>query len=120
MKPKQSHIDDDDRLTPEEERGIAFGIAQGEAGLTYGPFGKGDISLSRFLKRQEATHRVNLRIPTVLFDYLTREAKRFGMTVSELMTTIIETHQFKDQDRQLILMAVGRRSSKAAKKKQKK
>ena len=98
--------DDDDRLTPKEERSLAFGIAQGDAGLTYGPFQKGGLSLQAFMKVSRPTRRVSIRIPAVLYEYLQTEAKRFGMRPGELMSTIVETHQFKDRDRQLILLAV--------------
>jgi hypothetical protein len=54
--------------------------------------------METFLKRSKRTRRVNIQIPGVLFDYLKREAKRFGMTAEELIATIVETHQFKDQD----------------------
>jgi hypothetical protein len=108
MKQRLRPLDDDDRLTPEEERGLAFGIAQGEAGLTYGPFEKGGLSMETFFKRSRRSCGVNIRIPTVLFDYLKHEAKRFGMTAEDLIATIVNTHQFKDQDRQLIMLAVER------------
>ena len=112
MKRKIQPIDDDDRLTPDEERGLAYGIAQGDAGLTYGPFEENGLSLRTFLKRSKRTHRANIRIPSVLFTYLKQEAKRFGMTAEELMVAILETHQFKNQDRQLILSALDRTSTK--------
>src|SRR5437016_6012062 len=105
MKRKSQPIDDE-RLTPEQERGLAFSIAQGDAGLTYGPFDLKALSFKRFLKRSKRTRRVSFRIPEILFDYLAAEAKRFGMTTGELMRTILETHQFKDHDRQLILLAI--------------
>jgi hypothetical protein len=108
MKRKPQPIDDDDRLTPDEERGLARGIAQSKAGLTYGPFEKGGISLQTFLKRNEQLRPVAIEIPTVLFDHLKREGKRFGMTPEELMVTILKTHQFKNRDRQMIMLAVDR------------
>jgi hypothetical protein len=114
---RRASSDDDERLTPEEERSIGYGVAEAKAGLTYGPFGKGDISLGMFLKRQKATRRVSLPIPVILYNYLEKETKRFGMTATELMATIIETHRFKDQDRQLILMAMDQRTTTAGRKK---
>jgi hypothetical protein len=114
---------DDDRLTPENERSLAFGVAQGKAGLTYGPFEKGGLSWRAFMKARERTQRVSVRIPAVLLEYLQTEAKRFGLKPGELMSCILETHQFKDQDRQLILLAVDpsasnkRKSSKSKSKK---
>jgi hypothetical protein len=42
-------IDDDGLLT--SERHIAFGEDQGKAGLTYGPFRKGGLSLRTFIER---------------------------------------------------------------------
>ena len=68
---------DDDRLTPEDERSLAFGIAQGNAGLTFGPFEKGGLSLRAFMKAREGSRRVSIQIPAVLFEYLQTEAKRF-------------------------------------------
>jgi hypothetical protein len=44
-------IDDDGLLTSEDERHIAFGEDQGKAGLTYGPFRKGGLSLRTFIER---------------------------------------------------------------------
>jgi hypothetical protein len=110
MKRKSQPIDGDDRLTPDEERGLAYGIAQSDAGLTYGPFAKSGLSLQAFLKRSKRTRHVSIRVPMVLFTYVKQEAKRFGMTVEELMVTILETHQFKDRDRQMIMLAVDRAS----------
>jgi hypothetical protein len=106
MKRKSQPIDDDDRLTPDEERGLTYSIAQGDAGLTYGPFGKSGLSLQAFLQRSKRTRHLSIRVPTVLFTYLKQETKRFGMTVEELMVTVLETHQFKDRDRQMIMLAV--------------
>jgi hypothetical protein len=106
MGRKTSAPINDDRLTPEEERQIGFGIAQGEAGLTYGPFEKGGLSMPAFMKACERKRRVSIRIPDVLYEYLQAEAERLGMRPGELMTTILETHQFKDRDRQAILLAV--------------
>jgi hypothetical protein len=37
------------------------------------------------IERVNRTRQVSIRIPTVLFDYLTSEAERFGMSVSELI-----------------------------------
>src|SRR5258708_36832286 len=110
MKRKSQPIDDDDRLTPDQERGLAYSIAQGDAGLMYGPFEKKGLSLQTFLKRSKRTRRVSVRIPAVLFAYLKQEAKRFGMTPEELMVTILETHKFKDRDHQMIMLAVERAS----------
>jgi hypothetical protein len=110
MKRKSQPIDDNDRLTPDQERGLAYSIAQGNAGLTYGPFEKGGISLQTFLTRTEQLRRVAIEIPAVLFDQLKRDGKRFGMTPEELMVTILKTHQFKDRDRQMIMLAVDRAS----------
>ncbi len=59
-----------------------------------------------FMKVSRPTRRVSIRIPVVLYEYLQTEAKRFGMRPGELMSTIVQTHQFKDRDRQLILLAV--------------
>ena len=111
-KKRSSPIDDDDRLSPEEERGLRYSMAQGDAGLTYGPFGKGWRSFEAFLKLTRQKRGVSLRLPAVLVDYLTTEAKRFGMTAPELMAVILQTHQFKNQDSQLIIMAVTRTSRK--------
>jgi hypothetical protein len=110
MKRKSQPIDGNDRLTPDQERDLAFSIVQGDAGLTYGPFGKKGLSLQTFLKRSKRTRSVRVQIPSVLFTYLKQEAERFGMTVEELMVTILETHQFKDRDRQMIMLAVDRAS----------
>jgi hypothetical protein len=112
MKRKSQPIDDDDRLTPDQERGLAYGIAQGDAGLTYGPFETKGLSLQTFLNRSKRTRRASIRIPAVLFTYLKQEAKRFGMTGEELMVAILETHQFKNQDRQLILLTLDRAFTK--------
>jgi hypothetical protein len=97
---------DDDRLTPEDERSLAFGIAQGNAGLTFGPFEKGGLSLRAFIKARERTRRVSIKVPTILYDYFQTEANRFGMTSGDFMSTILQIHKFKDQDHQLILLAV--------------
>ena|ERR1039457_3587453 len=99
-------INDDDRLTPEEERHVRFGTAQCEAGLSYGPFEKGGLSLGTFMKACKQTRRVSIQIPTILYEYLDTEAKRFGMRPGALMASILQTHHFKDRDRQLILLAV--------------
>src|SRR5580704_19422968 len=112
MKRRFQPIDEDGRLTPDEERGLAQSIAQGDAGLTYGPFEKKSLSLQTFLKRSKRTRRASIRIPAVLFTYLKQEAKRLGLTPEELMVAILETHQFKNQDRQLILLAIDRASTK--------
>src|SRR5437762_12292185 len=114
MRRKFQPINDDDRLTPDQERGLEHGIAQGDAGLTYGPFEKRGLSLQTFLKRSKRTRRASIRVPAVLFTYLEQEAKRFGMTAEELMVAILETHHFKNQDRQLILLALDRASTKRA------
>jgi hypothetical protein len=106
MNRKSSTPIDDDRLTPEDERSLAFGVSQGKAGLTYGPFEKGGLSLRAFIKARERTRRVSIRIPAALLEYLQTEAKRFGMRPGELMSCILQIHQFKDRDRQLILLAV--------------
>ena len=71
MKRKSAPIDDD-RLTPEQEQGLAYGIAQGDAGLSYGPFGKTDLSMQTFMKLTKRTRGVNIRIPAVLFNYCKR------------------------------------------------
>jgi hypothetical protein len=89
--------DDDDDVTLEERRAVAFGAVQAKAGLTYGPFEKGGLSLSAFLKRHDRTRRVSIRIPEVLLKHRQHEAWRFGMRAGELMRIILETHQFKDQ-----------------------
>ena len=106
MNRKSSTPTDDDRLTPEDERSLAFSVAQTKAGLTYGPFEKGGLSLRAFMKARERTRRVSIRIPAVLLEYLQTEAKRLGMRPGELMACILQIHQFKDRDRQLILLAV--------------
>lgn len=41
-----------------------------------------------------------------IHEYLQTEAKRFDMGPGEFMATILQIHQFKDRDRQLILLAV--------------
>ena len=87
---------------------MAHSIAQGDAGLMYGPFEKKSLSLQTFLKRSKRTRRASIRIPAVLFTYLKQEAKRFGMTAEELMVAILETHKFKDRDHQMIMLAVER------------
>lgn len=110
MKLKSKTIDADDRLTPEEERGLAHGIAQCNAGLTYGPFQKGATPLQIFLKRNKQLQRVHIEIPKILIDHLKKESTRFGMTVDELMVCILETHQLKDRDRQMIMLAADRAS----------
>jgi hypothetical protein len=106
MHRKSSTPIGDDRLTPDDERSLAFGVAQGKAGLTYGPFEKGGMSLRAFIKAREQKRRVSIRIPVILLEYLQTEAKRFGMRPEELMSCILQIHQFKDRDRQLILLAV--------------
>jgi hypothetical protein len=107
MNRKPSTPIDDDRLTPEEERSLAFAVAQGKAGLSYGPFEKGRLSLRAFMKARERTRRVSIRVPAILHEYLQTEANRFGMTSGDLIATILQIHKFKDQDRQLILLAIG-------------
>jgi len=107
MKPKSSTpIDDDDRLTPKEERRLGCSIAQSKSGLNYGPFESGGLSLRAFMKACKRTRRVSIRIPAILYEYLQAEGKRFDMRPGELMATILQIHQFKDRDRQLILLAV--------------
>jgi hypothetical protein len=64
------------------------------------------------MKASERTRRVSIRIPSVLYDYLQTEAKRFNLRPGELITTILQVHQFKDRDRQLILLAVDAAVSK--------
>src|SRR5438552_11766255 len=90
MNRKPSTPIDDDRLTPEEERSLAFAVAQGKAGLSYGPFEKGGMSLRAFMKARERTRRVSIRVPAILHEYLQTEAKRFGMRSGELMATILK------------------------------
>ncbi len=111
MKRKSSTPIDDDRLTPEEEKALAFSIVQSKAGLNYGPFEKDGPSLRAFLQRCQRTRRVNIRVPAILYEYLQTEAKRFGMRPGELMACILQIHQFKDRDRQLILLAVDHAAS---------
>lgn len=111
MKRKSSTPIDDDRLTPEQETALAFSIVQSKAGLTYGPFEKGGLSLRAFTKVHEGSRRVSIRIPAILHEYLQTEAKRFGMRPGELMSCTLQIHQFKDRDRQLILLAVDRSAS---------
>ena len=111
MKRRSSTPIDDHQLTPEEEKSLAFSIVQSKAGLTYGPFEKGGLSLREFMKVHEGTRRVSIRIPAILHEYLQTEAKRFGMSPAELMSCILQIHQFKDRDRQLILLAVDRAAS---------
>jgi hypothetical protein len=106
MNRKSSPPIDDDRLTPEEERSLAFGVAQGNAGLTYGPFEKRGLSLRAFMKARERTRRVSIQVPAILYEYFQTEANRFGMRSGEFMATILQIHKFKDQDRQLILLAI--------------
>lgn len=101
--------DDDERLTPAEKRRLDFSIAQGKAGLTYGPFDDVGRSLNLLTKASKHTHRATIQIPAALFDYLKTEAKRLGMGVGELMATILETHRFADSDQQLIMRAVAHR-----------
>lgn len=113
MKRKSQPTDDVERLTPDQERKLAYGVAQGDAGLTYGPFGGKGLSLETFLKRSKRTRRVSIRVPAVLLSYLNQEAKRFGLTPEELMVVILETHQFKDRDQKMIMLAVDRASRKS-------
>ena len=106
MNRKPSTPIDDEHLTPEEERQLAFSVAQGRAGLTYGPFASGALSLQAFMKARKRMLRVSIRIPAILYKYLQTEAKRFDMGPGKLMATILQIHQFNDRDRQLILLAV--------------
>jgi len=105
-KRKSAPIDDDDRLTPEQERDLEYSITQGDAGLTYGPFGAKGLSMQTFFKGTRRIRSVTIQVPTVLLTYLRKDAKRFNLTVEELIALIVETHQYKDQDRQLILLAI--------------
>lgn len=99
-----------DELTPEQRReinaSIAIGEAQAKAGLTYGPFDAIDDMARLLSKAHETKKRISIEIPRVLIEYLEREAKRLGLTAAELIVTILETHQFADRDRQLIIMAI--------------
>jgi len=49
---------------------------------------------------------LSISIPEILSKHLKKEAKRFDMGPEELIATILQTHQFKDEDRQLILLAI--------------
>jgi hypothetical protein len=72
--------------------------------------------MQTFMKARERSRRVSIRILQVLFDYFQVEAKRFDMKTGELMAAILEVHQFKDPDRQSILLAVDAAEAKKKKK----
>ena len=102
------HKDEDD-LTPAERRDLArsikIGQAQLDAGLSYGPFDAAK-SILPLIKAGRRTRPLTLQVPSVLLTYLDREAKRLGMTLEELVVTILKTHRFADRDAQLITLAI--------------
>jgi hypothetical protein len=108
-KAKKSPREDDD-LTPGQRKKLdaelAIGVAQAKAGLTYGPFDQAADPLNALLKERQRTRRITIEVPAVLLEYLEKEAKPLGMTLRELIVTILETHRFDDRDEQLITLAI--------------
>ncbi len=100
--------EEDDEFTPEQRRKLYAMLytsdAQLKAGLSYGPYESNDLFEAVLKKRRG--RRVTLQIPVILLDYLEKEAKRFGMTLRELIVTILETHRFADREEQLITLAI--------------
>jgi hypothetical protein len=79
------------------------------AGLGYGPALDPKQLIEAIQEEHRTTVTVTLDIPAVLQSYFQIEAAKLGMTESELMVRILETHKFADQRMQHLTLAIERR-----------
>jgi hypothetical protein len=79
------------------------------AGLGYGPaYDPTELSAAIVAAKQH-TEDVTLTLPQVLVEYFKVEAERLGMSESELIVRILETHRFTDQNKQHLILAIERK-----------
>ena len=90
----------------ELERSPAIADAQQTAGSIHGPFDAVEDFSRSLGKARLPTKRISIQIPGELFDSLEKEAKRFDVTTSQWISTILETHRLAVQDRRLFTLAI--------------
>lgn len=81
------------------------------AGLGYGPATDPKQLIDAILEEQRHRTTVSLQIPTILHDYFVAEAANLGMTESELMVRILETHRFAYQRYQHLTSAISQKQN---------
>jgi hypothetical protein len=97
----------DKQETRDERAMLAF-----RAGLGYGPACDPAELSAAIVAAKQHTDDVTLTLPQVLVEYFKVEAERLGMSESELIVRILETHRFADQNKQHLILAIERKRAR--------
>jgi hypothetical protein len=79
------------------------------AGLGYGPARSPTELAAAIVAEKQHTVDVTVTLPQILVEYFKLEAERLGMSQSELIVRILETHRFADQNKQHLVLAIERK-----------
>ena len=84
------------------------------AGLGYGPAHNPKELAGAIIAEKRHTAELTLTLPQVLIEYFRLEAERLGMSETELIGRILETHRFADQHQQHLILAIERKKERGS------